>query len=75
MFVKLTDLKGHPIFIRADNIERVRWPVAGEYPPEAGAVLMMVGGSAQAVKELPEAVTRVIAGPLKYGGNPGGPVL
>ena len=61
MFVKLTDLKDRPIHIRADLVERVRAPVAGEYPTVPGAVVMFMGGGTQAIKEDVGVATGIIA--------------
>ncbi len=77
MFVKMTDLKGRPIYLRAELVERVREPVEGEYTSAdsiPGAVIMFTGGGIQAVQELPGETSRRMQS-LKHGGEVGGPKL
>ena len=76
MFATLTDLMGTPIHIRVERVERVRQPVHNEYDASCGAVVMFIGGGAQAVRELPSEVLRKMGSvSIKTGGNPGGPKL
>jgi hypothetical protein len=76
MFVKLTDLVGQPIYLRADRIERVRLPVRDEYDASCGAVVMFIGGGAQGVRELPSEVQRKMGSVIiESGGERGGPAL
>ena len=70
MFATLTDLKGTPIHIRVDRVERVRQPRLNEYEGLCGAVLMFIGGSMQAVQELPgEAMRKMGVVSIKTGGK------
>ena len=84
LFIQLTDLRGHPVAIRLDDVDRVNHPVPHEYPGSPGAVIRFKNGTAQAVMEDVMSVmhslnsahidTTTTWGPLtKTGGNHGGP--